>query len=184
MSFAKNILLLIALPPYGWERIEKDSVPSRVLLSRMFYPMLGVLALTAFARLIYSVNVTVAQCAVGAIIDYVMFFAGYLLSGYVLTSFFPKVAKDADAVNRINTAIVYSMLILVVLNIIDNLLPTPWVFIKIFYLYVLYVAQKSASYLGVPQNDIYLYLMGALVILFPLFVEFVLDRLLSLAAVA
>lgn len=180
MSFTKNILLLIVSPYEGWIYVKKYSVPVQVMLSRVFYPMLAVLAITAFAKLIYNNDVSLAYCIQDAIIDFTKFFLGYHICSYILTGYFPKIVSDAETADRVNIAIIYNIIILVLLSMVDNLLPTPWLFIKIFYLYIFMISSKSAGFIGTEQNSFYLYLIAALAIFFPFVIEYLLDISLSL----
>ena len=60
MSFTKNILLMIASPADAWESIKKYNVPISIMLSKVLYPMLALLSITAFAELFYHAEATVA----------------------------------------------------------------------------------------------------------------------------
>ena len=50
MDLFKKILLMIVSPGIGWERINKLSIPTRIMLGNVFYPTLAVVALSVFVR--------------------------------------------------------------------------------------------------------------------------------------
>lgn len=179
MNFAKNILLMILSPADAWDNIKKYSVPTNLMLAKVLYPMLAVVAITAFAELYYREEATLAYCIQKAIIDFAKFFFAYHISSYILTGFFPAIVNDKDSANRVNTAIVYNFAILILLNIVNNLLPTPWLFINIFYLYVFVTSHKAADYIGVKSNSMFLYVMAAFSIILPFFIGYLLNVSLS-----
>ena len=169
------------MPSDAWESIAKHRVPVNVLLSTVLYPMLAVLALTAFAEMFYREEPTLAYCIQKAIIDFSKFFFAYHFCSYILTGFFPTIVKDKEVAYKVNTTIAYSLVVLVILNIVNNLLPTPWIFINIIYLYTFVLSQKAAGYLGLKSNHIFLYLIAAFTILVPFFIGYLLKMSLSIA---
>ncbi|MGN1246883.1 MAG: hypothetical protein ACI4UN_09630 [Muribaculaceae bacterium] len=179
MNFAKNILLLFLSPADAWDSIKKYSVPSGLMLSKVLYPLLAVVAVTAFAEMFYREEASLAYCIQKAIIDFAKFFFAYHICSYILTGFFDRIVNNKETANRVNVAIIYNFTILIILNIINNLLPTPWLFINIFYLYVFITCHKAAEFLGVKSNDIFLYLLAGLSIIVPFFIGYLLNISLS-----
>ena len=174
--------MLLVSPADGWNSIKKYNVPTQVMLSKVFYPLLAILAITAFATLIYKTDASIAYCIQKAIIGFAKFFLGYHLCSYILTGFFPNIAYDADSANRVNISILYNMVILVILNIIENLLPAPWLFINIFYVYIFYVSSKCTDFLEIEPQNYFRYVLPGLVIVFPFFIGYILDISLSLTS--
>lgn len=182
MSFTKNILLLLASPADGWNGVKKYNVPVQVMLSKVYFPLLAVLSVTAFAAMFYKSDVGIAYCIQKAIIEFAKFFLGYHLSSYILTGFFPNIAHDTDSANKVNIAILYNMVILVIINIIDNLLPAPWLFLKIFYVYIFFVSSKCSEFLGIEPTNFFKYLIPGFAIAFQFFIGHILDLSLSLTS--
>lgn len=179
MNFTKNILLLIVSPDDAWTSIKKYNVPIGIMLSRVLYPLLAVLAITAFAEMFYHTEASVSYCIQKAIIDFAKFFFAFHICSYILTGFFHNIVNDKDSANRVNTALAYNLVILILLNIINNLLPTPWLFVNIFYLYVFVTSHKAAEYIGVNSNHVFLYIMAAFSIILPFFIGYLLNISLS-----
>lgn len=179
MNFAKNILLLFLSPADAWDNIKKYSVPVGLMLSKVLYPMLAVLAVTAFAEMFYREEASFAYCIQKAIIDFAKYFFAYHICSYILTGFFPPVVNNKETANRVNISIIYNFSVLILLNIINNLLPTPWLFINIFYLYVFITSHKAAEYIGVKSNHIFLYILAAFCIVVPFFIGYLLNISLS-----
>lgn len=182
MSFTKNILLMIASPADAWESIKKYNVPISIMLSKVLYPMLALLSITAFTELFYHAEATVAYCIQRAIIDFAKFFFGYHICSYMLTGFWRSVVTDKDMANRVNTVLAYNLVVLIILNIINNLLPTPWLFINIFYLYIFLTTSKASDYLGLTDNQMFLYIIAAFSIVVPFFIGYLLNISLSFTA--
>ena len=181
MSYIKNILLLIAMPGDAWESIKKHIVPAQALLAAVLYPLLALLAVTAFAEMFYREEATLAYCIQKAIIDFAKFFFAYHISSYILTGFFSSIVNDKETANRVNTAIAYVLTVLVILNIVNNLLPTPWIFINVFYLYAFVLMRKAADFISVKSSNVFLYITAAFAIVVPFFIGFVLNMSLSIA---
>lgn len=185
MSIAGNIATLIVSPRLGWKRIAKFNMPSQQALQQVICPLLAILALSAFWRGASSMIVQhqagpiIAAGLQAAAVDFAKYFLGYFACVYLLTGFFPSIAADKDQSVRATTAVAYTMAIAIFLSIINNLLPAPWVYVNILYLYIFFVAAKSADYLQLPKNNVYLYLIAAFVILLPAFIGWLLGWILS-----
>ena len=100
----------------------------------------------------------------------------------MLTGFWRSVVTDKDMANRVNTILAYNLVVLIILNIINNLLPTPWLFINIFYLYIFLTTSKASDYLGLTDNQMFLYILAAFSIVVPFFIGYLLNISLSFTA--
>ena len=179
MSFTKNILMMIVSPADAWANIKKYNVPSAIMLSKVLYPMLAVLSITAFAEMFYHDKATISYCIQKAIIDFTKYYFAYHICSHILTGFFASIVSSKEVANRVNTAIIYNLVILIILNITNNLLPTPWLFINIFYLYVFVTSHKAADYIGINPGNMFLYILAAFSIIIPFFIGYILNLSLS-----
>ena len=84
MNFWKNIFLLFVAPQLGWQEIGKYNVPKDALLSKMFFPMLAVLALSNVASFFYLSGTSISSFLQKVIVDVGVYFFGYMLSTYLL----------------------------------------------------------------------------------------------------
>lgn len=174
MSFTKNILLLIVSPSYGWSVIKEHYTPANVMVSKVFLPLLAILASTTFLQLIYTNDTEIADCLLKVITDFSKFFFGYYLCSYILTGFFKELAFDYDSANKVNVAILYNIVILICINIIENCMPSPWTFIYVFYLYIFFISSKCNAYLDISPSSKFRFLIPGLALLIPFLIEWVL----------
>ena len=152
MNFAKNIAYVACFPRNGWVEVSRDGVQARQVQARVLYPMMAVVALSAFMALLYNEEATLTGCIQSAIIEFAKYFFTYLLASYVLTGYFPAVVKDRQSADRANVVIQYCMAIIIALNIIDNLLPVAFPYLRILYCYIFFVAWKADAYLGIKEE--------------------------------
>lgn len=181
MNYFKNISYVACFPRNGWAAVKHDEVQWREVQSRVLYPMLAVLALSAFMALVYDVRATLVGCIVAAVIDFAKYFFSFFIASYVVTGYFPLVVKDKRSVNRANVATLYCMAVIVALNIIDNLLPASFPYLKILYLYVFFMAWKADRYLGIEEggDKKILIVIAALVLLLPLAISYLLGLIMN-----
>jgi hypothetical protein len=153
MGFAKKICLLVVSPQDGWKEISKEIVPVQALLRGVMFPMLAVLAITPFANMLYRPEVTSLSFTIqSAIVEFVKYFFGYFLSSYFLGGLFPQLNKSKSSQNKMNVFIAYNMIILILINIVRNLLPTPLPMVDILQFYVIFVIYKGKDFLGIEEN--------------------------------
>lgn len=151
MIFLKNIILLLISPGEGWKDIGKYTIPNNLLLGKLFYPSIGILALTSFIPYILGyINLSMQNVIIAAMIDFVKFFISMFAISYFVTGFYSDLFKKKTEINKINNFIVYNLTILVVFNILRILMPG-FPFFDIFPLYIIYVVYRGLSYLNIPD---------------------------------
>lgn len=177
MNFAKSISFVACFPRNGWRGVEHDNIQWQEVRSKVLYPMMAVLSLSAFMTLVYEQEATLTGCIQYAIIDFAKYFFTFLVASYVLTGFFPMIVKGKHTANKVNVVIQYCMAIVIALNIIDNLLPIPFPYLKILYLYVFFVAWKAGDYLEIQEesNKKFLIIAAVMILLLPLAISFLLE---------
>ena len=180
MNLSKSIFYVACFPRNGWKDVKLHNVQSREVQSRIVYPLMAILSLSAFMAFIYEEEATVTLCIQNAIIEFVKYFFTYLVASYVLTGFFPAVVKGKQSANRANVVVAYCMAMMIALNVIDNLLPVSFPYLKILYLYIFFVAWKADDYLEIKEegNKKFLIVAAAIILLLPAFISFCLSRVL------
>ncbi len=150
MGMLKNITHVIVSPRDGWETINMSDCRTEDLLSKAFYPLLGVLAITAFVPMLaYDHTITLSESLMRALISFFAFFLTYFISVQVLSTSFPELAVTKVAIDRLNDYALYNLIILVLVSIFQNILPTDFMPIAIMgFLYVPWVAYRGTAYLG------------------------------------
>ncbi len=178
MNFAKNIFLLLVSPESGWKEIKKFKVPKDVLLSKVFYPLIGLNAITSFVSFFYTANTHLPFYIQKAVISCSTYFFGYLIAAYILCSTFPAISNEKDGTNKIHIFAIYNCTILLIIGIIENLLPASFSFLLILPLYVIYISWRGTDYLNIPQDEtVKFVVIASLSLLLP---TYLIDRFLSI----
>ena len=177
MGMIKNIAHVIVSPQDGWETVNMSDCRTQDLLSKAFYPLLGVLALSSFVPMIaYDHTITLAQSLTGAMIAFFSYFVTYFVAVQVLGMAFPELVNTKVASDRLSDYVLYNLIILVLVSIVRNILPTDFMPIAIMgFLYVPWVAYRGTAYLGAKgQRAVKIAILGsALMLGLPLFLSYV-----------
>lgn len=180
MTLFKNIAILIISPKVGWEEINKSGVSTQTALARGFYPLLALLALTAFVPMLYDCTIELKDALMQAIIQFSSFFFSYFICAYLVEGFFPELNKTHSANSRLNDFIVYNLIFLVLLAIMNNVLPARFPVLSLLVLYVVFMAYKGMDYLGLKQDrtTVFLITSSAMFLLVPAVLRCVLELII------
>lgn len=181
MDIWKNILLLIVSPKVGWEEVNVGGIATNRILRVAFFPLLSVLAVTTFVPTVYDKTITLSMSLMMAIIQFSSYFFSYHIVCYLLGGFYPELVKTKGASARLHELILYSLIYLVLLEIIHNVLPID--FTPIFFLmtYLIWIINRGAHYMGLdkPKEVWFIIVASALILLTPV----VITKLLSMLIV-
>ncbi len=167
MDLFKKILLLIVSPSMGWEKINKLSIPPKVLQSSVFFPTLAVLALSVFVRLFYDNDLTLAHTLVNAIIAFASYFFALHVCSIVINFYSPS--SDQNSKDRLDNLIVFALEYLVILQIISNLLPSNFAVLDFMSLYVAFIVYRGLDYINYTEKPlVFVSISTALLILVPI----------------
>ncbi len=153
MSILRNILLVIVAPKMGWEEVNRSSFPTQDLLSKAFYPLLAVLAITEFTPMIFDSTRSLSISLMLAITSFASYFITLYLTSYLLDGFYPELNPTHSINSRHNDFIIYSIIYLVLLKIIDNLLPTHFAPLYFLVAYVIFIIYCGTEFVGIEQTD-------------------------------
>ena len=78
-------------PAKGWEDVSQASVAPAELCSRGLYPILGVAALSNFARMLYGNGITLVTAIERAVVGFGTYFAAYFLAALILEQLMPNI---------------------------------------------------------------------------------------------
>lgn len=180
MNFIKNIFLLLVSPSTGWAEIKKFNVPKEIMLSRVFYPLLAILAISSLALFFYSPGNTLAFYIQNSVICFATYFFGYLTASYFLNSLYPKLSDDPSSANRFSIFIIYCYTILVIIAIINNALNN-FVFFEILPLYIVFIVWKGIQFLKIETDaPKFVVIVSCMILLPPLLIDLILKYLLPL----
>ena len=154
MELLKNIALVIVSPRVGWDDVSQSSIPTDRVLSRAFYPLLAVLAVTSFVPMVYDSTLTLTQSIVRAVISFSSYFFTYFISSYLLSVFYPELVKTRLAQDRLSDYIIYNLIYLIILSIVANVLPIDFTPIFFMMLYLVWMAYRGVKTLGVKKGKV------------------------------
>lgn len=152
MNFFKKILYLIVSPADGWNDIKKFNVPRTIFATKVFYPLIGIVAISVFVQFFYTASGTLTEYLQRSIIECSRFFFGYTLSGFILTSKYVVDKSDELFDNKVHIFTLYLYSILIILGVINNLLPVRFPFIDFFQLYLIFIIYKGVNFLGIDNK--------------------------------
>lgn len=174
MLFLRYLLQLILAPHTGWSDISSADKPVSFWLTKGFYPLLGAGALSCFASLIYHQESTVGVCLQNAIILFIGYFASYFIAGLIFSTAYPKLVQLPDeselthngVICRFNIMTLFSLGLMVLLTLIENLLPFDIAVTRFLFLYVLFIIYRAADFIGVTPVRAGLYTLTSFVAVF------------------
>lgn len=180
----KIALLLISSPARAWEeiRLQEDR---RTVFTAFVYPMIGLCALSVFIGSLLShgwggpesFQIATTRCCIVA----VSLFAGYFLAAYLINMLGVKAFELPDDTSLAQQFAGYAMVVSFLTNIVTGLLPD-FAFIGwMIQFYTIYVIWEGVPrLLSVHESDRlkYTLICSILLILSPLVIQFVFNRLL------
>lgn len=179
MNFVKNLFFLITSPQNGWQAIGKYYVPMSIIQNKFLYPLIGLLALTSFVQLFYNAEYTVMWAIVNVIICFVAYLITYFACLYFVPFFFQSIMDSNDLINRFSIYVTYNLSFLVVISIIRGLLPSEFLPLLFFVLYVIYIMYKGLDFIKFEGNAIALIsVLSAMMIVIPPFFIWLLNKIL------
>lgn len=149
-----TVFRLIVSPQATWSRIFKSS-SSASLERTMYYPLVGLLAVSSFMILVYNPMSTLHMAIIGAVMEFVAFFLGYVVASFLISILLPKLQQAGKVTTdgRVRTFVIYNMSILVLIELVRNLLPTDDMpLLYIFTLYILYVIFRSVKFFSLESD--------------------------------
>lgn len=152
IRYLKIIAQLVLSPAKGWEDVSASMTDPETLLRKLYFPLLFVASLTEFVRLFYHNSggfLTVLELAIAM---FGSFFISFFIARIILSNYSaPFVTGEANNV-RIATFVVYGQALLLMIEIIDNLLPTKLTLVKFLPLFVALILYRGNTYMGVNPN--------------------------------
>lgn len=149
----KNFLVLLVSPKVGWMYIDDKCNSSQRVLGAFFYPLLAILAVSAFVPMIYDgASHTLSKTLMVAIVQFSTFMLSYYLCVYLLSGFYPQFTRSSLAMSKLSNYVIYNLSFLVVLSILKNFLPGEFSPLFFLWLYVPYLAYRGVEFLCVDSN--------------------------------
>jgi len=172
--FIKHLIQLIIAPHTGWEDIKKTDRQTNVWLTKGFYPLLGLTAASCFMALFYHTETTLGECIQNALAIYISYFTSYFIAGLVFSWLLDRIATlpdsseqtRAEAISRFNIVSLFTLSLMALLTLIENLLPFDITVTKFIFIYVLFILYRGADFAGVPNEKAGIYTLSGCLCLF------------------
>lgn len=178
MNFFRYLLYLIANPVKGWEKISKYSVPKEIFQAKLFFPFIGILAVTSFFQFFYNPDETLAYYLQYSIIQVTQYYFGYILSAYLLQNIYSKFFAVDDDQNRLHIFVLYNVTVLIGISIIENFFPPNMIDIfHVLPLYVVFIIWKGYHFMNINIPEPKFVVVFTLAIMVP---NMILDSLFKL----
>lgn len=180
MSIWHNIFCVITAPKYGWEVINESNIPIGKVLRSAYLPLLCVLALSCFVPMLYDHTITFSTSLMTGIVLFSTYFISYYIIIYLLGGFYPELVKTEGATARLNDYILYNLILLVLLRILRNLLPSDFTPVLFLMVYLPWMAYRGTDHLFVKKEKVpkFVVISSVLLLGLPLLLEALLSLLI------
>lgn len=152
-AYLKYILQLLLSPGRGWDDIGADAPAAPALLRGGLYPLLAIAAITEFLGLLWERGLGFWSVLIRSIVDFGAYFISIFVARLLFELYFPAMCDGDVRKERVSLFIIFSLGIMVVFQIIDNVLPWDIVFLRFLPLYAVLVIYKAENYLGVASHS-------------------------------
>ena len=175
---------VLRFPAPFWASVAEVGDDKKTYQTEYFYPLAGMAALTAFISAFFDGDLTFKQQLTEGVQLFVLSFGsvflGLFLSAWILDKLFVRFIGTPADYKKAEILVAYTLTPVLVVSILTRLFSELW-FLKVLFLYVFVIAWEAAThfYKVQPKQQGYFTLYcGAVVLLAPQLIEFVLLRLL------
>ena len=181
MDIVKNIILIIISPRVGWEEVNRASISTGRLMSKVFLPLLAVMAISSFVPMLYEKTRTLSASLMNAVVEFASYYITYFISSYLLSGFYPEIVKTKAGTDRLNDYILYNLIFLVLLTIAGHLLPINFTPVFFLMLYMPWIAYCGVEHLGVKEHKVTKFVIFAsmLILLTPRLIDALLSAIIK-----
>lgn len=147
------VIQFLISPVSSWDKIKKKGLTAHQHEKYWFYPLLSIVAASAFAQMFYGESLSASL--IQAVVFFTTFFLSNMLCPVLLSFLLPLLQEEGKKVFDTDLKI-FTMLhlsVLATVTIIQNFLPAQLPPLYIFPIYLLYTISKCAECLGVTSED-------------------------------
>lgn len=155
LHFLKNILQLVVNPTRGWEDVSHDAANPSDLCREGLYPLLAIAAISCVGGF-WKIDATTTLISViqEAIITFAALFATLFLAEFTMGLAMDKICDKEPSPRKNLTVAIYTIAILAIISIINNILPLDLAVLKFLPIYVGFILYKSIRYQSVADDRI------------------------------
>ena len=171
-KFLGNIIQLIISPASGWEDIAADDrrtdgrrglTDIRKVYLGSVLPLIAVCAATYFLRMLYTGGPDFLQALQQTIIQFFSLFLSYHIAIYVFSLALPRLMSIDEQPDPRRSAllIMHCISVIALVFLLGNLIKVNVALIQFLPIYVIFIIWKGATYMGVPDRNLGLYMIMA-----------------------
>ena len=178
----RNFLVLLISPKVGWQYIDDKCHSAQRVLGGLFFPLLAILAISAFVPMIYdSASNTISSSLMDAIVAFSKFMLSYYLCVYLLSGFYPQFTRSSLAMSKLSNYVIYDLAFLVLLSILMNILPGEFSPLFFLELYMPYIAYRGVEFLCIEKGKSikFVVISSIMMLAFPLIIGWILSSLIN-----
>lgn len=176
----RYLLQIMFNPVQGWKNLRRSKISIENLQSKLFYPLLSIMAISNFAEFFYSVNVSLSQVLTDSVVSFVSLFFGYFSIPIVLSWLLTKDVTKKFEEEFGKEYILVSLSTLALFKTIINILPMLWpilIFLPIWTLYLMFKGVRFFKFQTQEEMKFFV-ICGATTIGIPLLIDFTLNAVL------
>lgn len=155
LRYLKNIFQLMLSPTKGWEDISADMTDVDELSRRGYYILIAIASLSELVRPFYERNLSWVVAVESAVALAGSYFVAVFIGRQILETYLKPLVDGDINTTRINIFAIYTLGLLLIIEIIDNLLPTELTLVKFLPLFVALIIYKATLYMAVkPDHEL------------------------------
>ena len=181
LKYMQCLLQLTLYPSKGWEDVSQAGTDRRSLLYRGLFPLLFVVAMSTFARLLYTMStLTFTSACILAVMTFVAYFVSLPIALFIFQMRLPDFIEGSYNDYRTSTFINYSLGLLAITTLIGNLLPFDIGINNFLPIYVALIQWKGSRFMAVRKDAVPRFMLMAVLslIALPLFIRYVFTMIL------
>lgn len=153
LRYLINMLQLFLSPTKGWEEVARLNESPNRLMDKGFYPVLALVAITAFGNGIYgSEPFSIGSQLLKAIAQCLALFFGVMLGRATFESLLSHFTGQQVNVLRAHTVVIYCVGLMAMVQVFINVCPIELSVLWFLPAFVALVAWQSHDYLGVKSE--------------------------------
>ena len=151
-----NILLLVLkvlfAPVEGWKSIRREKLTEQDVQSKCFYPILAILAVASFAKLIYFPKTKISEIVVNGLEEFISFFFGYFCILILFKILLPSKTRHIFDTEFGKVFILISLSTLAIFNSIMEILPMLWALLIFLPIWTVYCMWRGIRFFKLPEK--------------------------------
>lgn len=166
-GFLKNILQLLLAPSHGWEEVSGHGAEPDRLAADGMYPLMGLSAATVFISGCYDKTYEVGALVQRAMIQFLALYIAFWIGTALMESYINRFTDTEISTKRPRTVVVYTISLLAIIQIIENLVPVEFTVIKFLPAFAAIVLWKATAYLSISKDDegpYIIFVLGVLIV--------------------